>query len=34
MERFDAMLNKPTLKLPDGGANVRAAPQHVCPHMC
>ena len=34
MERFDTMLNKPSLKLPDGGANVRAAPLHACSHMC
>ena len=33
MDRFDAMLNKPTLKLPDGGANVRAAPLHAYPRM-
>ena len=26
MERFDTMLNNSSLKLPDGGANVRAAP--------
>ena len=31
IERYDAMLNMPLLKLPDGGANVRAAPRHALP---